>query len=117
MAKQAGHTPIRGTINNLTYYNSKGQELVRTKSSLTRERVKKDPAFARSRESSKRFALGQSIASAIYKKLLPKGGKQEVFAKMRSEAILLVKAEVAEKEIAKRLTKKFKPKLIKKVGK
>jgi hypothetical protein len=117
MPKQAGHTNIIGTIDGITYYQMKGKYYSRRKSSLTKKKVKTDRAFARSRESSKRFALGQGIASAIYKKLLPKGGKQDVFVKMRSEAILLVKDEVDEKEIVKRLTKKFKPKLIKKVSK
>ena len=114
MAKQAGHTPIKGTLDNLTYYQSKGQDLVRTKSSLTREKVLTNPAFERSRNSASRFAMGQSIASRVYKKLLPHGGKEPIFRQMMSEAILFLKEGIEEKEVAKKLTRKFKPKLTKK---
>lgn len=111
MAKQEGHMPIKGTLNNLTYYQSKGQNLVRKKSSLTGDKVKTDPAFEHSRRSSSRFALGQSIASTIYKKLLPQGGKETMFRQMMSEAILFLKQGIEEKDVAKKLTRKYKTKL------
>jgi len=110
MARQEGHTPMRGTVGNLTYRKIKDKYFVNPKSSLDKKRFNSDDAFTGSRESSGRFSIGQKIASDIYKKLYPQKGRYSLFVQMRSEAILLLKDKVEEKEIVKKLTRKHKPK-------
>ena len=61
-----GPFPIKGTIGGYTFYEVNGQFFVRAKSSLTGERWRKDPRFARSRENSKEFGGGSTVGSAIW---------------------------------------------------
>jgi hypothetical protein len=55
MARQKGAFKFTGTIDGVTYYNSKYGPLVRKKGGPTAEQVKKDPAFKRVRENGKEF--------------------------------------------------------------
>lgn len=55
MAKQEGILPIKGTIDNITFYKSKDGFLVRKKGGLTGERIATDPAFQRTRENNAEF--------------------------------------------------------------
>ena len=45
MAKQMGALQIRGTVGGICFYKMEGMYYARTKSSLSGERVKTDPAF------------------------------------------------------------------------
>ncbi len=70
MAKFVGGLPpFIGTRDNLTIYFMKGEYIVRTKSSLTGKRVKRDPAFARTMENAGRLKKASGIASLIYKRM------------------------------------------------
>jgi hypothetical protein len=112
MATQDGHMPYRGTLNNLTGRRLKnGKYVVGKKSSLDKKRVKSDPAFEGSRQSSSRFSTGQRFASEIYKKIFPLKGRYSLFVKLRSTAILMLKEEKEEKEIKKNLTRMCKDQL------
>ena len=55
MAKQNGSLPIRGTLDNITYYKRKGRYFARAKSNLDAERVMTEPAFQRTRENASEF--------------------------------------------------------------
>ncbi len=55
MAKHKGVIRFTGTIDGLTYYESKYGPLVRKKAGPSAEQVKKDPAFQRLRENGKEF--------------------------------------------------------------
>lgn len=55
MATQKGVFKITGTIDGLTFYESKYGPLVRKKGGPSSEQVKKDPAFKRVRENGKEF--------------------------------------------------------------
>jgi hypothetical protein len=75
MAKFVGGLPpFIGTRDNLTIYFMKGEYIVRTKSSLTRKRVKHDPAFARTMENAGRLKKASRIASRIYRQM-PAGSR------------------------------------------
>ncbi|MHB8260596.1 MAG: hypothetical protein ACYDEC_10030 [Bacteroidia bacterium] len=70
MAKQKGIIPIIGTLGQLTFYKTKDGYLVRTKTSMTGDRIKKDPAFARTRENMTEFASaahdGKLLRTALH---------------------------------------------------
>ncbi|PWV56672.1 hypothetical protein [Chitinophaga sp. S165] len=70
MAKFVGGLPpFVGTRDNLTIYFMKGEYIVRTKSSLTGKRVKRDPAFARTMENAGRLKKAAGIASLVYRQM------------------------------------------------
>ncbi|MHB8261231.1 MAG: hypothetical protein ACYDCN_07635 [Bacteroidia bacterium] len=56
MAKQKGIIPIIGTLGELTFVKTKDGYLVKTKTTLTKERIMKDPAFVRTRENMTEFS-------------------------------------------------------------
>ncbi len=74
MAKQTGLIRITGTIDNLCFYKMDGKYYVRTKSSLSGKRVKKDPAFKKTMTYARLLAKASQIASKMYK-ILPKEEK------------------------------------------
>lgn len=64
MAKVRGVIKINGSIDDLTFYQRNGKNFVREKSSLTGERVKTDPSFARTRENYAEFG-GSGVAARM----------------------------------------------------
>lgn len=79
MARQTGPVYYTGTIGPITYYKLFGEHYyLRTKSSLTKKRFEKDPAFARSRQRSKEFGYAVQLASEINRKL-PKARRGKGF--------------------------------------
>jgi hypothetical protein len=71
MAKQAGILKIKGTINGICFYCLDGEFYARAKSSLSGERVKTDPAFAETMRYAQRMGSASTIASEIYKLIVP----------------------------------------------
>lgn len=65
MGKSNGIIKIEGTLENLTFYKTQDGNLVRTKGGVSKKRIMKDPAFARTREN-----LNEFSASAQSGKLL-----------------------------------------------
>lgn len=61
MAKLNGIIKLEGTLDNLTFYKGKEGYLVRTKGGVSKERIKNDPAFERTRENGSEF--GHSATS------------------------------------------------------
>ncbi|HWI92166.1 MAG TPA: hypothetical protein VNT20_12875 [Flavisolibacter sp.] len=91
MAKQAGNFFIDGTIDDLTFYKMYGVYYVRMKSSLTGKKFWKHKAFERSRESCKRFAEGNKLASKLYRHLEKEKRQYKLFCFLKKRAILLLK--------------------------
>ncbi|WP_293894433.1 hypothetical protein [Flavobacterium sp.] len=56
MAKLEGIIKIQGTLENLTFYKTADGQLVRTKGGVSKNRIKNDPAFKRTRENGMEFA-------------------------------------------------------------
>jgi hypothetical protein len=69
MAKQCGPLFFECTWDDLTFYKMDGQYYVRTKSRLTREKVLKHKAFAKTRFYADRLVVASKIASSIYSDL------------------------------------------------
>jgi len=93
-----GHNP--GIINwvgtmhsrNLTFYKMNGQYFVRSKSSLTRKRVKRAACFKKTREFAAKLGRASSIASSVYKQL-PEGWKlHSLYRKLTGAGFQLLKA-------------------------
>lgn len=55
MAKNASIIKIIGTLDDLTFYKGKEGYIVRTKGGVSKNRIKTDPAFARTRENGAEF--------------------------------------------------------------
>ncbi|WP_026703620.1 hypothetical protein [Flavobacterium soli] len=59
---------LSGSLGEVTFYRGReGQQLARKKSSLTKERVDRDPAFARTRENSREFGAVVRAGSQLRK--------------------------------------------------
>lgn len=71
MAKQIGLLTVTGTVDAVCFYRLEGLYYARGKSSLTGERVKRDPVFAGTMRHAKRMANASKIASAIYRETVP----------------------------------------------
>lgn len=54
---------MKGTLDDITFYQSDGQNLVRKKGTLTRERILKDPGFRRTRENMSEFGGAAYVGS------------------------------------------------------
>lgn len=69
MAKLKGILKIQGTLDELTFYKSKNEHLVRTKGGIPKERIQNDPAFQRTRENGSEFGMaataGKNLRLAI----------------------------------------------------
>lgn len=55
MARQNGLIKIKGTLDNITFYKSKDGDLAKMKTTVDKDRIANDPAFARTRENGAEF--------------------------------------------------------------
>lgn len=55
MAKNRSIIEFRGTLGELTFYETGGQKIVKRKSSVSSSKIKNDPAFKRTRENNQEF--------------------------------------------------------------
>jgi len=90
MARQKGILYLRGTINDLTFYQMNGTYLVRKKTSLNKERVSTDPAFLNSRKSNVVFATAAKTALKIYQGLPGAKRKKGFYGKLTGIANTLL---------------------------
>lgn len=61
MAKNTSFIKLEGTLDGLTFYKSEGENYVKTKGGVSRERILREPRFKRTRENNKEFG-GSAIA-------------------------------------------------------
>jgi hypothetical protein len=71
MARQKGVVRFTGTIDGLTYYESKYGPLVRKKGGPTKEQFRTDPAFKRSRENAKEFGNCNEAVKTLRAVVMP----------------------------------------------
>src|SRR5690348_12755680 len=86
-----GASPFIGTQDNLTIYIMNGEYIVRTKSSLTGKRVKRDPAFAKTMMYAGWLKQGSRIASRIYKQLPQDARVYKRYRELTGKAMSLLK--------------------------
>jgi hypothetical protein len=65
MSKQNGLIKLKGSIGGIAFYESGGQHLARIAKGPGKDRISKDPAFARTRENNKEFGGAATAAKAL----------------------------------------------------
>jgi len=86
MAKQIGFVKVSGTIGGITFYKLNGGYYARRKSSLDKERVLRDAAFAGSRRSSALFGTAAKIAKVVYRRMPIQKKGHGVIGKLTAKA-------------------------------
>jgi len=86
MARQKGVIKLEGRIGDLSFYKSGGDYLARAKGGVDGDRIKNDPAFARTRENGEEF------------------GKAGKASKLLRNALKVPVSKSADKRVASRLT-------------
>jgi len=107
MKQLAKSIHFSGTIGNLTFYQSRGRTLVRTKGSVTRERVLKSGEYATTRKYANKLALASRIASPIYRALPEDRRARWVFRTITGDAASLLYRGMTDKEVSETLWKKY----------
>lgn len=109
MAKQKGPTFLTGTYNGLCYYEMGGNYYVRRKSSLSRKRVKRSPAFKRTMRNAGMLAQASRIASEVYRITPRNSRKREIFHALTGKAMLLLKKGIEADIVLAQLKAEYRP--------
>jgi hypothetical protein len=107
MARQAGNLRLVGTIDGITFYKMKGDYYARTKSSLDRKRILRDPSFQRFRECSKVFGKASKLASQLYRLFPKEMRKHGVHGKLTGELNLLFREGKTSEQAIEIMLKKY----------
>ena len=92
MAKQAGSIHLEGRIGNLRFYKMGDDYYVRTRSSLTGKRVKKDPAFRLTMVYAGLMGQASKLASEVYRQMDKTQKGRKVYQQLAGKAFKLLKA-------------------------
>ncbi len=92
MARSPRPSSFYGTCNGICVYRMYGNDYIRTASSLTGERVKKDPAFKNTMAWAGRLAAASKLASAVYAMLPNYRRKFRLYRKLTGKSMQLLKA-------------------------
>ncbi len=65
MARQIGLIKIKGKLDDLSFYKSKDGKMVKQKSGVDGDRIKNDPAFARTRENNREFGASGTASKLL----------------------------------------------------
>jgi hypothetical protein len=106
MGQQKGYIHLKGTFGELTFYRRKGEWVVRKKTSIDGNRIKRDPSFKKFRERGKQFGKESKIAKGLYpilKKKNPKLG----YGKINGACYRLVMEGRDRRDIEAALMMKF----------
>ncbi|NII29870.1 hypothetical protein HB364_32630 [Pseudoflavitalea sp. X16] len=107
MAKYTGIPPITGTIGPICIYKMYGQYYLRTRSSLTGKRVKKDPAFRKTMQYAALLAKASRIGSAVYAALPADRKQHSLYRKLTGEAMTWLKYQWTEEDVTAYLLKQY----------
>src|SRR2546423_2376987 len=108
MARQEMGGCITGTIGNLTFYKMDGKYYVRAKSTITKRKIKRNPAFKRFLENSQEFGKASKMASRMYHTLIPKENRYSgLFGKVCAEVNRMLKAGKSKEEIEMTVRERF----------
>ncbi|MDF2192808.1 hypothetical protein [Paraflavitalea sp. CAU 1676] len=107
MARLISIPPFTGTVGPVTVYKMYDQFYLRSRSSITGKRIKKDPAFQKFRQSSALMALASPIGAAVYA-LIPKfRRKLKLYRKLVGEARIWLKYGWKRDDIIEYLGKQY----------
>jgi hypothetical protein len=103
MAKQQGPNFITGTVGGICFYSMDGKFYARRKSSLSKKRVKNDPAFELTRVYAGLMGRASKIASAVYQTLPRDTRKHELYRALTGKALQSLKEGLDETAVKERL--------------
>ena len=96
MAQQKGILPLKGTIGNINFYKTKDGYLAREKTSVNKERIANDPAFARTRENGAEFGragkAGKVLRTAL-RSLLLNTADSRMLSRLTREMMKVIQAD------------------------
>jgi len=96
MARQKGVIKLEGRIGDLSFYKSGGEYMARTKGGVDAERIKTDPAYARTRENGAEFGragkAGKLLRSA-FKVPISRSADKRVASRLAAEVLKVIQAD------------------------
>lgn len=107
MARLTSIPPFTGTVGRVTIYKMFGGYFIRSRSSLTANRVKTDPAFRKFLQYANLMAIASVTASAVYARVLPHRKKHALYRKITGEAMTWLKYRWKSEEIIEYLSQKY----------
>jgi hypothetical protein len=107
MARLTSIPPFTGTRGPVTIYYMFGKPFMRSRSSLTGERVKKDPVFRNTMKNADLMATGSPIASKVYAFVLVQHKSRKLFNKINGEVRVWLKYGWNKEDIIEYLTPKY----------
>jgi len=96
MARQSGIIKLEGTIGDISFYKSKDGMLARAKGGVDGDRIRKDPAFARTRENGEEFARAGSAGKLLrmaFRSFLQNAADNRMVSRLTKEMVAVVKAD------------------------
>ncbi|MBO9566582.1 MAG: hypothetical protein J7621_27660 [Niastella sp.] len=112
MARFEGVPLVIGTIGAVCIYKMHGRYFMRSRSSLTSERVKKDAAFRKTMEYATLLARASRIGSAVYAGLPARQKQHALYRKLTGEAMTWLKYGWKETDILEWLQQRYTPQAI-----
>jgi hypothetical protein len=109
MAKYDCIPPVTGTIGDFCIYQMHGEYFLRSRSSLTGNRVKKDPAFRKTMYFAGLMAKASRIGSVVYAALPAGNKKHPLYLKLTGEAMTWLKYGWTEEDVLQWLQKRYTP--------
>lgn len=107
MAKFNGIPLVTGTIGPVCIYQMYGRYYLRTRSSLTGERVKKDVAFRKTMQYAALLARASRIGSTVYAAIPAHKKQPALYRKLTGEAMTWLKYQWTEADIIAYLLRQF----------
>jgi hypothetical protein len=108
MAKQAGHFVFTGTVGDVTGYKMNGKYYLKTKSEISRRKIRTHRNFNLTRRNGKWFGEAVKLAQKIYYELPPDERDQyKTWYPLRNRAQELVRKELPKEEIIRLLREEF----------
>ena len=99
MARLTATPSFTGTVGPVTVYRMYGQYYVRSRSSLTGKRMKKDPAFRKTMQYAALLSRASQIASKVYAAVQPLHKKHTLYRKLTGEAMTWLKYDWSATDI------------------
>ncbi len=109
MARLTSIPPFTGTRDSITIFWMFGKPFMRSRSSLTGKRVKKDPAFHKTMQNAAVMAAASPIALKVYALMLPQHKNHKLRCKLTGEVMTWLKYGWKEEDIIEWLSKKYVP--------
>ena len=107
MARLAEGIHLSATIGRLIFYQRWGKTFVRTKGSVTRDRVLESGEYATTRKYAGKLAVASKIASPVYRALPADRRARWVFRTITGDAASLLYKGLSEKKVTEALWKKY----------